>query len=700
MYLLNLYYENAKKNHTGQLIINRQSDKILKWTLLPSNFATKELLQLIVLAVTGTRFIPQIPYSIQNLCQNDNTPLNLEFIITRHAETEGNRSVGLLSSGISLFKDGSIRHLKKNELKNISTVENNISKIRSSSALNKYFLLAYGHRLSPHINTDDFEFNNPFLRVTRFHSLFDESKKLTDPIAFLNQLQYRGIQCKRFLPLNMLKDLSGVAEKYLNTDSTKWLKQGFDFENEWLHLKIWQKKILLPVLDICRHLLDAFPCCKNTLKMPGVILLDRPDVLSGSKPVNCILEFLDTLLPEMQFIVNLSEKNILLVPNHLKQKHLQLPEINLTSLKKQPPVKKVTPGSIFLIDIDGKLPNLALMKLSSYYKDKGRKVVLLHKDTCIKGAYKIFASSIFNKASSAKYIKKLKKFYGKSLILGGSGVDISLRLPQKIENMPADYSLYPNLGDRAMGFLTRGCPFHCPFCLVPEKEGKPHQVSDLDSLLQGKRDKLILLDDNLLSHPRANDFLEEFASRSIKVNFTQTLDINLIDKKKAELLKKVNCSNLRFTRRNFHFSLNDNKRLEKIKENYNLFGFTGKDNVEFVCMYGFNTTLAQDVERFRFLRSLPGAYVFVQQYQPVINGPQPMLENFFDERADENINGLIKIIFTQNMKSMEKYYRWLSKRYSLAFNKVHMGLVNTLFKYNNRHRKGEYIATLSKTRKL
>ena len=222
----------------------------------------------------------------------------------------------------------------------------------------------------------------------------------------------------------------------------------------------------------------------------------------------------------------------------------------------------------------------------------------------------------------------------------------------------------------------------------------------MNFLLQRKRDKLILLDDNILSHPSANNFLEELASRSVMVNFTQTLDINLIDKEKAELLKKVNCSNIKFTRRNFHFSLNDNKRLEQIKENYNLFGFTSKDNVEFVCMYGFNTTLAQDVERFRFLRSLPGAYVFVQQYQPVINGSQPRLENFFDEKVDKNINELIKIVFPQNMKSMEKYYRWLSKRYSHAFNKVHMGLVDTIFKYNNRHRKGEYIATLSGTRKL
>jgi len=95
--------------------------------------------------------------------------------------------------------------------------------------------------LSALFKTDDFKFNNSFLRVTRFHSLFDKNSKLTDPIAFLNQLQYRGIKCKRFLPFTMLQDLSKAAEKYLGADCTRWLEPAFDFENEWLNLKLWQK---------------------------------------------------------------------------------------------------------------------------------------------------------------------------------------------------------------------------------------------------------------------------------------------------------------------------------------------------------------------------------------------------------------------------------------------------------------------------
>jgi hypothetical protein len=108
----------------------------------------------------------------------------------------------------------------------------------------------------------------------------------------------------------------------------------------------------------------------------------------------------------------------------------------------------------------------------------------------------VLASSVFSTAGSAKRLDILRHHYGAALQVGGSGVDLRLRLAPGIESLPPDYSLYPEFGDRALGFLTRGCPRRCPFCVVPVKEGAPRQVSDLDTLLQGRR-KLILLDGGL-----------------------------------------------------------------------------------------------------------------------------------------------------------------------------------------------------------
>jgi hypothetical protein len=225
------------------------------------------------------------------------------------------------------------------------------------------------------------------------------------------------------------------------------------------------------------------------------------------------------------------------------------------------------------------------------------------------------------------------------------------------------------------------------------------RVSDLETLLQG-RTRLILLDDNLLAHPDAGAILEDMARRDLEVNFTQTLDIRLLDAELAALLRRVQCANTRFTRRVYHFSLNNLSGLERVRESYRLLGFTHTDNVEFVCMYGFDTTLEQDLERLRFLRSLPGAYVFMQEYQPVLGGPMPPPLAFFDDHADRHIDELVQILFRQNMKSVERYYRWLSRRYAAQFGRLHPRLVDTIFRYNKRDWRGRYVATLAGTRPL
>jgi hypothetical protein len=92
--------------------------------------------------------------------------------------------------------------------------------------------------------------------------------------------------------------------------------------------------------------------------------------------------------------------------------------------------------------------------------------------------------------------------------------------------------------------------------------------------------------------------------------------------------------------------------------------------------------------------------VFTQQYQPIRAGaPIDDGIDFFDDDVDLLIDELISIVFTQNMKSMETYYRWLSRKYAIAYGRLHAGLVDTIFKYNNRHMRGAYIATLAGTRK-
>ena len=107
-----------------------------------------------------------------------------------------------------------------------------------------------------------------------------------------------------------------------------------------------------------------------------------------------------------------------------------------------------------LLDVDSRLPNVALMKLSRYYKELGRQVILARHDAFLAGADAVYASCVFSRESSLRRLNRLRKYYGESLIVGGSGVNLTDRLPPEIESLSSDYSLYPELGeDCAIGAI-------------------------------------------------------------------------------------------------------------------------------------------------------------------------------------------------------------------------------------------------------
>ena len=391
-------------------------------------------------------------------------------------------------------------------------------------------------------------------------------------------------------------------------------------------------------LDIARHAFDAAARLgeTNPLRQPGVVLFEKLAGLCPAGQQAAFVRLLDGWFPNLQFIVALDAAARRRFPRRLLQQRLPIPEPQPRPAPAAP--GRLPRGAVLLLDVDSRLPNLALMKLSRHFKAQGRVVALRRGIKSLPAAETVLASCVFRTPASARRLEILRRAYGSALQLGGSGVDLGLRLEPEIEALAPDYSLYPELGDRALGFLTRGCPCHCPFCVVPRKEGAPRQVSDLDGLLQGRR-KLILLDDNLLAHPDALRLIEEMVRRDLAVNFNQTLDLRLLTPEAAALLRRLRCANTAFTRRNLYFSLNDARQLELMRERYALLQTRHKDNVAFVCMYGFNTTLAEDVARFRFLRSLPGAYVFVQRYLPVAGGPLPDHRRLFDDRADALLQG-------------------------------------------------------------
>lgn len=127
--------------------------------------------------------------------------------------------------------------------------------------------------------------------------------------------------------------------------------------------------------------------------------------------------------------------------------------------------------NIGLIDVDGKMPNLALMKISAWHKKQGDSVEW-YNGLCRYD--KVYMSKVFTFTADYGY------YINAGIIeKGGTGYDFLKELPEDVDRMFPDYSLYRVDADLAYGFLTRGCPNRCKWCIVPRKEGNIRPYMDV-----------------------------------------------------------------------------------------------------------------------------------------------------------------------------------------------------------------------------
>ncbi len=197
---------------------------------------------------------------------------------------------------------------------------------------------------------------------------------------------------------------------------------------------------------------------------------------------------------------------------------------------------------IGMIDVDGhNCPNLALMKLSAWHKARGDMVEWWYGF----GKYdRVYMSKVFDET----YSPDIPEPYNTDeVVKGGTGYGLNNRLPDEVERMMPDYGLYHWMPqDTAYGFLTRGCPRHCPFCIVSDKEGlKSRKVADLSEFWDGQKE-IKLLDPNLLACREREDLLQQLAESRAQIDFTQGLDIRLIDKDTVRLINKIRVKRLHF----------------------------------------------------------------------------------------------------------------------------------------------------------
>lgn len=263
---------------------------------------------------------------------------------------------------------------------------------------------------------------------------------------------------------------------------------------------------------------------------------------------------------------------------------------------------------IGLIDVDGhNFPNLALMRISAYHKQKGDDVEwwwsdFIHYDI-------VYMSKIFSNAYSKDIPEPLN---ADKVIKGGTGYQIHIengvetydkttdtRLPDEIEHMFPDYSIYPQF-DFAVAMTSRGCPRNCAFCHVSDKEGKLSvKVADVSDFWNGQK-HIEVLDPNIVACKDKHDLFMQYEATKATINFSQGLDIRLLTDRDIEDINRLKIKGI-------HFAWDNPK--DDLKDCFTRYAYQAKHKPHgrlgmVYVLTNFGSTMEENLYRIYTLRDL------------------------------------------------------------------------------------------------
>lgn len=309
-----------------------------------------------------------------------------------------------------------------------------------------------------------------------------------------------------------------------------------------------------------------------------------------------------------------------------------------------------------LIDVDNTgFPNLALMKLAKYHRNNGDNVQWY---SPFERYDAVYASKVFTFTKDHEFMIPEDTPVWKGGTGYGTLAPFIDDLPAKVDYLQPDYSIYPYIGkDTAYGFLTRGCPNHCSWCIVPNKEGNISPYMDVEEIAEGRK-RLILMDNNILA---AGDYgreqLLKIIEKGYRIDFNQAMDARLVDDETSDLLARIKW--IRFIRFGCDTSSQIQYGMDAIK-NIRKHGYKGS----FILYTMLHGDITECYDRLMYFQNMHGVSVMAQPYIDMTGTRPPQWQkdmarwanrrwiykscDFKDYQLRKGING--KMILERNKK--------------------------------------------------
>ena len=261
--------------------------------------------------------------------------------------------------------------------------------------------------------------------------------------------------------------------------------------------------------------------------------------------------------------------------------------------------------TIGLINVDRtQFPNIALGKIARYHILRGDNVEWANP---LFGLYDlVYMSKVFNFTPDYPYS------FDCDVIKGGTGYDIHSHLPDEIDRLQPDYSIFPQVGQKeAYGFITRGCPNKCPWCVVPEKEGNVKPYMDIDEItLLGRRPNVTLMDNNILAHSYGIEQLEKIADKGYCIDLNQGNSARLVTPNIARIFAAIH-----WHRRTIRFAADTWEQIEEVENAMSLIDGYSQRPKRYIIYTMIHGDIENCYKRLSHFRSNPRVAICAQPFR-------------------------------------------------------------------------------------